>query len=150
MARRSNAEVADESGSSGESAGSDEVEDGNDFDGDESMEEDDEIVDDDELVSDSGDAADSKSVDDEFMEFAAEDEENDGVEPESLTAEQLQELQNVIKMNIKKKKNESLGLDDAPRSKSEALKQIKKKEKELKKNIEQLDDIDDLAKEITK
>ena len=126
VARRSGggAGVADESGSSGGSAvGSDEAEDlGDDMYGDESMEEEEEIVDDDELVSDDGDAADSKSGDDDFMEFdaEAEDEGNDGVEPESLTADQLQQLQNVIKMNrenIKKKKKELSSLDDDPRSK---------------------------------
>jgi len=53
-------------------------------------------------------------------------------------------------MNVKKSKEKALAAEGAPRSKLDAVKQIKKKESELKKNIAQLDNTDDLAEAFTK
>jgi hypothetical protein len=53
-------------------------------------------------------------------------------------------------MNIQQSKEKAQASDGAHRSKKDAVRQIKRKETELNQNIEQLDNIDDLAEAFTK
>ena len=55
----------------------------------------------------------------------------------------------MVKLNVKNAKEKAQAADGAPRSKFEAVKQMKMKESELKQNIDQLDNIDDLAEVFT-